>query len=103
LRCWRHRWAAGTDSHPGDFIEDKNAILPIDAAIQSNLREHGRTILLANLPPLMVKRQAEKRDDIPAATATDAKSTQVQSNVAGGTLPEIMLSRKLQAAYRPCK
>jgi RNA polymerase primary sigma factor len=26
------------DSHLGDFIEDKNAILPIDAAIQSNLR-----------------------------------------------------------------
>ena len=27
------------DSHLGDFIEDRNAILPIDAAIQSNLRE----------------------------------------------------------------
>jgi len=27
------------DSHLGDFIEDKNAILPIDAAIQRNLRE----------------------------------------------------------------
>jgi RNA polymerase primary sigma factor len=27
------------DSHLGDFIEDKDAILPIDAAIQSNLRE----------------------------------------------------------------
>src|SRR5215813_6916889 len=27
------------DSHLGDFIEDTNAILPIDAAIQSNLRE----------------------------------------------------------------
>src|ERR1700736_6231157 len=27
------------DSHLGDFIEDKKAILPIDAAIQSNLRE----------------------------------------------------------------
>jgi RNA polymerase primary sigma factor len=27
------------DSHLGDFIEDKQAILPIDAAIQSNLRE----------------------------------------------------------------
>ena len=27
------------DSHLGDFIEDKNAIQPIDAAIQSNLRE----------------------------------------------------------------
>ena len=30
------------DSHLGDFIEDKNAILPIDAAIQSNLRERRR-------------------------------------------------------------
>jgi RNA polymerase primary sigma factor len=27
------------DSHLSDFIEDKNAILPIDAAIQSNLRD----------------------------------------------------------------
>src|SRR5712691_11505946 len=27
------------DSHLGDFIEDRSAILPIDAAIQSNLRE----------------------------------------------------------------
>ena len=27
------------DSHLGDFIEDKNAVLPIDVAIQSNLRE----------------------------------------------------------------
>src|SRR3954451_1214425 len=27
------------DSHLGDFIEDKNAVLPIDAAIQANLRE----------------------------------------------------------------
>jgi RNA polymerase primary sigma factor len=27
------------DSHLGDFIEDKNAILPIDAVIHSNLRE----------------------------------------------------------------
>ena len=27
------------DTHLGDFIEDKNAGLPIDAAIQSNLRE----------------------------------------------------------------
>ena len=28
------------DSHLGDFIEDKNAILPIDAAIQSTSRDH---------------------------------------------------------------
>jgi RNA polymerase primary sigma factor len=27
------------DSHLGDFIEDKNGILPLDAVIQSNLRE----------------------------------------------------------------
>jgi RNA polymerase primary sigma factor len=27
------------DSHLGDFIEDQNAILPIDAAIQSELRD----------------------------------------------------------------
>jgi RNA polymerase primary sigma factor len=38
------------DSHLGDLIEDKNAILPIDAAIQSNLRE-TTTRLLASLTP----------------------------------------------------
>jgi RNA polymerase primary sigma factor len=38
------------DSHLGDFIEDKNAILPIDAAIQSNLRE-TTTRVLASLTP----------------------------------------------------
>ena len=35
------------DSHLGDFIEDKNAILPIDAAIQSNLLStYGRNTKL---------------------------------------------------------
>src|SRR6185312_3852130 len=38
------------DSHLGDFIEDKNAILPIDAVIQSNLRE-TTTRTLASLTP----------------------------------------------------
>ncbi len=38
------------DSHLGDFIEDKNAILPIDVAIQSNLRE-TTTRVLASLTP----------------------------------------------------
>jgi RNA polymerase primary sigma factor len=38
------------DSHLGDFIEDKNAILPIDAVIQSNLRE-ATTRVLASLTP----------------------------------------------------
>jgi len=38
------------DSHLGDFIEDKNAIIPIDAAIQSNLREQT-TRVLASLTP----------------------------------------------------
>src|SRR5665811_331809 len=38
------------DSHLGDFIEDKNAILPIDAAIQSNLKETV-TRVLASLTP----------------------------------------------------
>jgi RNA polymerase primary sigma factor len=38
------------DSHLGDFIEDKNAILPIDAAIQSNLRE-TTTRVLASVTP----------------------------------------------------
>ncbi len=38
------------DSHLGDFIEDKNAILPIDSAINSNLRE-TTTRVLASLTP----------------------------------------------------
>src|SRR5215472_9202471 len=38
------------DSHLGDLIEDKNAILPIDATIQSNLRE-TTTHVLASLTP----------------------------------------------------
>jgi RNA polymerase primary sigma factor len=38
------------DSHLGDFIEDKNAVLPIEAAIQANLRE-TTTRVLASLTP----------------------------------------------------
>jgi len=38
------------DSHLGDFIEDKNAVLPLDAAIQSNLRE-TTTRVLGTLTP----------------------------------------------------
>ncbi len=38
------------DSHLGDFIEDKGAVLPIDAAIQANLRE-TTTRVLASLTP----------------------------------------------------
>lgn len=38
------------DSHLGDFIEDKNAMLPIDAAIQANLRD-TTTRVLASLTP----------------------------------------------------
>ena len=40
----------GGFSHLGDFIEDKMAILPIDAAIQANLRE-TTTRVLASLTP----------------------------------------------------
>jgi RNA polymerase primary sigma factor len=36
------------DSHLGDLIEDKDAVLPIDAAIQSDLRE-TTTLVLASL------------------------------------------------------
>ncbi len=38
------------DSHLGDFIEDKNALLPIDAVIQANLRD-TTTRVLASLTP----------------------------------------------------
>jgi len=38
------------DSHLGDFIEDKNAVIPLDAAIQSNLRE-ATTRVLSTLTP----------------------------------------------------
>lgn len=38
------------DSHLGDFIEDKNAALPLESAIQSNLKE-TTTRILATLTP----------------------------------------------------
>ena len=38
------------DSQLGDFIEDKNVILPVDAAVHSNLRE-ATTRVLATLTP----------------------------------------------------
>ena len=38
------------DSHLGDFIEDKAAVIPLDAAIQANLRE-ATTRVLASLTP----------------------------------------------------
>ncbi|WP_338426122.1 RNA polymerase sigma factor RpoD [Sphingopyxis kveilinensis] len=38
------------DSHLGDFIEDKNAVIPVDAAVQSNLKETV-TRVLASLTP----------------------------------------------------
>ena len=38
------------DSHLGDFIEDKNAVLPIDAAIYGNLRETTNKILSTLTP-----------------------------------------------------
>ena len=38
------------DSHLGDFIEDKNAICPQEAAIRANLADHTRTAL-STLPP----------------------------------------------------
>jgi len=38
------------DSHLGDFIQDENAVQPLDAAIQSNLRE-TTTRVLASLTP----------------------------------------------------
>jgi RNA polymerase primary sigma factor len=38
------------DSHLGDFIEDKNAVIPLDAAIQANLRQ-TTTRVLADLTP----------------------------------------------------
>jgi RNA polymerase primary sigma factor len=38
------------DSQHGDFIEDRNAVQPLDAAIQENLRE-TTTRALASLTP----------------------------------------------------
>ena len=38
------------DSHLGDFIEDKTAVIPLDAAIQTNLRE-ATTRVLSSLTP----------------------------------------------------
>ena len=38
------------DSHLGDFIEDKNAVIPVDAAIQSNLKETVTRVLAVLTP-----------------------------------------------------
>jgi RNA polymerase primary sigma factor len=38
------------DSHLGDFIEDKNAIIPLDAAIHANLREQTQRVLSSLTP-----------------------------------------------------
>lgn len=38
------------DSHLGDFIEDKNIALPVDSAVNANLRE-ATTLVLASLTP----------------------------------------------------
>ncbi len=38
------------DSHLGDFIEDKAAVIPLDAAVQANLRE-ATTRVLSSLTP----------------------------------------------------
>ncbi len=38
------------DSHLGDFIEDKSAVIPLEAAIQANLRE-ATTRVLSSLTP----------------------------------------------------
>ena len=39
------------DSHLGDFIEDKNAVIPVDAAIQANLKETVTRVLAQPNPP----------------------------------------------------
>jgi RNA polymerase sigma factor (sigma-70 family) len=51
-RCRRCGSSIGDeeDSHLGDFIEDKNAVIPVDAAIQANLKETV-TRVLASLTP----------------------------------------------------
>jgi RNA polymerase primary sigma factor len=36
------------DSHLGDFIEDKNAVIPVDAAIQANLKETVTRVLASS-------------------------------------------------------
>ncbi|MDR2417121.1 MAG: RNA polymerase sigma factor RpoD [Holosporales bacterium] len=38
------------ESHLGDFIEDKNAILPVDSAVHSNLKD-ATTLVLSSLTP----------------------------------------------------
>ena len=38
------------DSHLGDFIEDKNAVSPVDAAVSSNLQEQTRKVLKTLTP-----------------------------------------------------
>ena len=50
------------DSHLGDFIEDKNAVSPVEAMIDVNLREQTEA-LLKTLTPREEARRPELRGD----------------------------------------
>src|SRR3712207_8954702 len=68
------------DSHLGDFIEDKNAVIPVDAAIQANLKETV-TRVLASLTP------REER-------VLDRKSTRLNSSHANISYAVFCLKKK---------
>src|SRR3712207_7613318 len=78
------------DSHLGDFIEDKNAILPIDAAIQSNLRE-TTTRVLASLTP---REERVLRMRFGIGMNTDRKSTRLNSSHANISYAVFCLKKK---------
>jgi RNA polymerase primary sigma factor len=61
------------DSHLGDFIEDTNAMLPIDAAIQSDLRETTTRVLAS----LTAREERVLRMRFGIATNTDHTLEQV--------------------------
>ncbi|PAV70574.1 hypothetical protein WR25_26044 [Diploscapter pachys] len=56
------------DSHLGDFIEDKNAVIPVDAAIQANLKEtpqpQDALVPGSVSPPLFVIASAAKQSRV---------------------------------------
>ena len=81
------------DSHLGDFIEDKNAVIPLEAAIQGNLRE-STTRVLATLTPLPTFTPTPVATMLPAAaTATSLAQPPSPILTDRGLAPDVQVIR----------
>jgi hypothetical protein len=83
------------DSHLGDFIEDKNAVLPVDAAIQANLRETTTRVLAS----LTAREERVLRMRFGIGMNTDHTLEEVV--VTAGIGPKLGLRRRLRRFPQP--